>query len=394
MNEIEMISEIITEIKSQSYSNYDITVCVNQPDKWWSLPEKEIVCINNRKTIEFLSRLENQKISIIDKSTKGNGWDATKGGAGWARKVIMDQIASSAEDDDMIVSLDGDTLFNDGYFESICTRFDTENRSYAALSNPYYHKLTGDELIDRAMLRYEIYLRYYLINMFRIKSPYAFTALGSAIVVPVWAYKAISGITPVKSGEDFYFLQKLGKYRKILNWNSEKVYPSGRLSDRVDFGTGPAINSGIEGNWRSYPIFDHSLFDEVKNTYDLFTDLYYNDVITPMSDFLNNQFKTEDIWSPIRKNYNDVGRFVHACQCKVDGLRIFQFLRASFDPKSETDETRLINFLKIYHHSEIEKNRINLYTMSFTHSTIDELNIVRDFLERIEFKMRWEHDKN
>jgi hypothetical protein len=46
------------------------------------------------------------------------------------------------------------------------------------LSNPYYHKLTGEEALDRAMLRYEIYMRHYAINMWRIGSPYSFTALG------------------------------------------------------------------------------------------------------------------------------------------------------------------------------------------------------------------------
>ena len=329
---------------------------------------------------------------IIDRSTKGKGWKDSEGGAGWPRKIIMDQIAIKAGDDDLIVSLDGDTLFNEGYFESICKRFDPSKRSYAALCNPYYHRLTGNEIIDRALLRYEIYLRYYLINMLRIKSPYAFTALGSALVVPVWAYKAISGITPVKNGEDFYFLQKLAKYRKILTWNSEKVYPSGRLSDRVDFGTGPALKSGIEGNWKSYPIFDHELFDEVKKTFDLFLELYSNDVSTPMSNFLKKQFKSEDIWSPLRKNYRDINRFIHACECKVDALRIFQFLRTAFDHEKGTDESRLINYFKTHHKSEIEKNRINLNMLSFAKSPIEELNRTRDFLETIEIDLRRNHD--
>ncbi len=86
-----------------------------------------------------------------------------------------------------------------------------------ALSVPYYHNLTGDEEKDRAILRYEIYMRYYAINLWRIGSPYNFTAVGSAMALPVWAYRAIGGITPHKSGEDFYFIQKLRKYRGNIN---------------------------------------------------------------------------------------------------------------------------------------------------------------------------------
>jgi hypothetical protein len=392
MNEMEMIQDIIKSIDSQLYSDYIVYVCVNQPDKWWTIYEKTEVCNNNQKTIDYLKALLKENYVIIDRSAKGSGWKDAEGGAGWARKVIMDQIALTAKDDDLIVSLDGDTLFNEGYFGSICKRFSKNNKSFAALSNPYYHRLTGNEIIDRALLRYEIYLRYYLINMFRIKSPYAFTALGSAIVVPVWAYKAVSGITPVKNGEDFYFLQKLAKYRKIMNWNCENVYPSGRLSDRVDFGTGPALISGIEGNWKSYPIFDHRLFDEVKVTFDLFPELYQHDVSTPMSDFLKNQFKSDDIWLPLRKNYNDVSRFIHACECKVDGLRIFQYLRSTFDYNTGTDEIRLISFLNTFYGHDIEKAAINLNRLSFVKNSIQDLNKLRNFLEQIEFKLRYEHD--
>jgi hypothetical protein len=257
---------------------------------------------------------------------------------------------------------------------------------------PYYHELTGNDLIDRALLRYEIYMRYYLINMFRIESSYAFTALGSAMVVPVWAYKAVSGITPVKNGEDFYFLQKLRKYRQVLVWNPQKVYPSGRLSDRVDFGTGPALKAGISGNWKSYPIYHHSQFDKVKSTFDLFHELYSQDTPTPMTVFLNNKFRSDDIWSPIRKNYTSINRFVHACMCKVDGLRILQYLRATFNSTDGNDESRLLDFLSGYHPAEAEKIKLNSDDLSFAFSPVENLNFIRDILVKIEDQLRMGHD--
>lgn len=392
MDEIDYISEFMEAINVQLYDNYCVYICVNQPDKYWLMPEKKTICSSNQKTIEFLKKQANSKVKIVDKSSKGFGWDEAKGGPGWARKVLMDQIVLTANAQDLIVSLDGDTVFEAGYFESVINTFAKNNKKYSALSVPYYHKLTSNNLIDRALLRYEIFMRYYLINMLRIKSPYAFTALGSAMVIPVWAYKAVSGIKPLKNGEDFYFLQKLRKYKPILTWNTERVYPAGRLSDRVDFGTGPALNSGITGNWKSYPIYDYVLFDQVKASFDLFPPLFTQHVETPMGDFLANQFKNNDIWSALRNNYTDISRFVHACECKVDGLRILQFLKASFDFKSGTDEQRLMNFLKTFHNSEIEKIKINLNTFSFAESSIEEINMLRDLLDRIENKMRKEHD--
>ncbi len=92
----------------------------------------------------------------------------------------------------------------------------------------------------------------------------SFTAIGSAMALPVKSYRAIGGMTPHKSGEDFYFLQKLRKFGKVLTWNKEKVYPEARYSDRVFFGTGPAMIKGRDGDWSSYPIYPFELFDEIK----------------------------------------------------------------------------------------------------------------------------------
>jgi hypothetical protein len=393
MDEHEMIPDIISSVEMQTYKNFNVYVCVNQKDEWWDDPYKRYVCNNNQLTIEYLNNLGLENYFIIDRSSRGKGWSKGDGGAGRARKIIMDQIASVADDNDLIVSMDGDTTFNEGYFESIIKRFESQKKQLAALSNPYYHPLTGNEMIDRALLRYEIYLRYYLINMLRIKSPYAFTALGSAIVVPVWAYRAVKGISPVKNGEDFYFLQKLAKYKKISNWNTELVFPSGRLSDRVDFGTGPALKSGIEGNWNSYPIFDYSQFDKIQETYRLFHDLYNRELTTPMTEFLQNQLKTDDIWAPMRKNFTDVSRFVHACHCRVDGLRIFQFLRSGFDNSYSSDEIRLRLYLEKFHHEDIRNLETDLEKLSFAGNTIEKLNQLRNFLHGIELKMRWDHDK-
>ncbi len=326
---------------------------------------------------------EDFDITIIDKSTKGNGWTGKQSGVGWARKVLMDTINTIANAEDIIVSLDADTRFNPSYFDSIINTF-AKNPKAVAISNPYYHKLTADDAANRAILRYEIYMRHYAINLWRINCPYNFTALGSAMAVPVWAYRKIGGITPMKSGEDFYFLQKLTKTGKIINYNKEKVYPAARFSDRVSFGTGPAMIKGRDGNWNSYPIYHHTLFNNIKKTYELLPALFYEDIELPLTSFLNEQFKEANWWVALRKNFKTEHHFVKACVEKIDGLRILQYLKSNQNTIDKTDEECLNDFFNKYYKNVINEINITFDTFKFDKLSISQLNEIRDVLCRIE----------
>ena len=388
MDEMEYLPELINNIKKQKFKSFELYVCVNQPDEWWSDSKKESICLNNIRALELLKKVKQFPVTVIDKSSKGMGWKGKRFGVGWARKTIMDKISIKADKNDIILSMDADTSFSENYFSSISDSFKTDEK-VVALSVPYYHKLTGDEIADRNILHYEIYMRYFSLNLWRIKNPYRFTALGSAIAVPVWAYKTIGGITPHKSGEDFYFLQKLRKYGKIKIWNNEKVYPAARFSDRVFFGTGPAMIKGKNGDWSSYPFYHFSLFDKIKKTFDLFSELYEKDIETPMTDFFNDQFNSENIWAPLRKNFKTRGNFVKACEDKVDGLRILQYLKTSQKDNKNSDEENLKEFLfEFYKNKEIEK--LDPDEFSFTESKISHLNLTRDFLVMKESELQKE----
>ncbi len=347
MDEAEWLPQTIDCLLAESSERVQLWICVNQPDAWWTDPEKRPVCRNNQRTLAYLRGLGLNNLHIIDRSSSGRGWTGKNSGVGQARKVLMDEISRVAGSGDIILSLDADTLFDKGYLSSAGKCF--EHYPHAvALSNPYYHRLTGEDTLDRAMLRYEIYMRYYAINMWRIGSPYSFTALGSAIALPVRTYRMVGGITAKKSGEDFYFLQKLRKAGWICNYNDHKIYPGTRYSGRVFFGTGPALIKGSKGDWQSYPIISHTLFDQVKATSDMFALLYEKTVETPMSDFLKLQFREEDPFEPLRQNAASVYQFVKACNQKVDGLRVLQFLKFKTKGTGIPDETNLMIFLKTF----------------------------------------------
>jgi hypothetical protein len=301
----------------------------------------------------------------------------------------MDHISRQANENDIIISMDADTVFNKGYFYTVAENLRI-NPAASAISVPYYHKISFNTELDRAMLRYEIYMRAYAINMWRIRSPYCFTALGSAIAMPVWAYMAVGGMTPKMSGEDFYFLQKIVKTGRLLHWNGEIVYPAARLSDRVFFGTGPALIKGIEGDWSSYPVYNLSLYDRVAETYKLFGQLYKKTVPTPLDDFLIRKFG-ELPWDALRQNFKTQAHFERACHEKIDGLRILQFLKESQPSDEKVSEVSLSELLMFYR-KQFPDQISGLNTrIDFQLSSIPELDQIRDILFEIEMYYRRMH---
>lgn len=351
MDELEYLPQTLQSIeasvfsgKSSSRRSATVYVCVNQPDDWWDdTAEHRRICESNAALLRVLEecRPNHPVVVVIDRSSKGCGWTGKNFGVGWARKVLFDHILSIAAPDDLIVSMDSDTQFGPNYLQSLLDSF-AAHPEWVALSAPYYHRLTSDDGTDRAILHYEIYMRNYAINMLRIGSPYSFTAIGSAIVVRAEALRKIGGITPVKSGEDFYLVQKLTKMGPVGSWNTESVYPAARFSDRVFFGTGPAMSKAASGDLSSYPIYHHSLFAKVAATYRLTDELYRHDLHTEFLDFLQQQFNQSDLWSTIRNNVKDSNQFRRAFHEKADGLRILQFLKQ----KQKTEQIADIQSLR------------------------------------------------
>jgi hypothetical protein len=293
----------------------------------------------------------------------------------------MDRICQQANPDDLIISLDADTRFHPGYFTSVVENF-REHPQAIALSIPYYHELVDDPNKNRVILRYEIYMRYYAMNLWLSGSPYSFTAVGSAIALPVRSYKAIGGITPHPGGEDFYFMQKLVKYGPVLVWNTHKVYPATRYSDRVGFGTGPAMKRGVHGDWSSYPLYPKLYFTSIKETIHLFEELYEYTVPTPMDLFLKEKFKEDDLWEPLRKNSRSLTQFIKACHTKIDGLRTLQYLKWRHREKQQNDEMNLQEWFE-----QIDpkaRQSLNLDSLSFEKSPVDLLNAIRNRLVSME----------
>lgn len=389
MDELDNLPQLLEDIQAQDGEDFRVYFCVNQPDAWWKSNEKRDVCERNLQSMDFIKDHADFPVKIIDRCSKGKGWQGKDLGVGWARKVAMDAVRDEAGNQGILITLDGDTRFGPGYFSSVKENF-KNHPSAVGLSVPYYHKLSGSEPEDRAILRYEIYMRNYAINLWRIENPYHFTALGSAMALPLSSYRAIGGMTPKKSGEDFYFLQKLVKYGKLLTWNEEKVYPAARFSDRVFFGTGPAMIKGNRGDWESYPVYHHRLFEEVKETYDAFPTLFHEDMNTPLGEYLTGT-TGKNIWEPLRKNAPNEKTFIKSCTEKIDGLRILQFLKHSQGEQGYSDEECLLANLKHLQADLFDDFDFLRDGFTFDELSVGQLDKLRNALVAIEEQYQKEH---
>lgn len=193
---------------------------------------------------------------------------------GLARKIGMDFAYNLFEQklntkSGIIIALDADCTVAKNYLIEIEKHFLLHKQSPGA--SLYFEHLLSD---NQHIIDYELHLRY-LVNALRwTRHPYSFHTVGSAMAVRADAYKKQGGMNTRKAGEDFYFLQKmmdLGNFTDIL---TTIVYPSDRISDRVPFGTGRAMQQlVVSKKWMSY---NFKSYQDIKNLVEFVPYLYQN----------------------------------------------------------------------------------------------------------------------
>ena len=397
-DEVECLTDCVDALRRQEGVRLVAWFCVNQPEAWRDDPDRRAVYDANQVCLQLLRGVSDLDMRIIDRASSGRGWTPKRSGVGHARKELMDSICTEAEPDDLMVSLDADTLVPPGYLQSLVAAF-ARHPTACGIAVRYFHPLTKDETVTRAMLGYEIYMRFYALNLWRIHSPFAFTALGSAIALPVRVYRQLGGLTPRSSGEDFYFLQKLAKHGRLLHWSDDFVAPATRKSWRVPVGTGQAIVAACEGKHADrYPLYSPALFDRVQRTTETFPGLFDRTIETPLDGFLREKTGSDDLWQPLRENNKTLERFVRACHQRLDGLRILQFLKAEYRQAPSDDRTTLIDWLDRYGsklpgaEAEASRWRSVLEERSFAELSVRELDSIRQMLFRMEDGYRRKDD--
>lgn len=202
---------------------------------------------DNRETLRLLA--EGSKtpsclsLGWIDASSPGRELPPKKGGVGLARKIgfdlalpLLDYSASSP----ILVALDADTLVQPDYLPALASHFRSASAGGAVLA--FRHQQGNSPLENKAICRYELFLRAYVLGLSLAGSPYAFHTVGSAMACTAAAYAAMGGMNSRQAAEDFYFLQQLKKTSDVAQVTGTIVHPSARSSHRVPFGTGKSIS--------------------------------------------------------------------------------------------------------------------------------------------------------
>jgi glycosyltransferase involved in cell wall biosynthesis len=226
----------------------EVLVVINAPDGAGQAVEAN----NARAKRQVIEATNGMRLNWLQfHAIQHNRLPPTLAGVGLARRIGMDEAAGrivrSRGCDGVIVSLDADCMVSSDFM----VRIDEEFRQFVdcpGISINFEHRIAeqSSDPIHQAMVNYELHLRYFVAGQRLAGFPYAFHTIGSAMACRGSIYAQQGGMNLRQGGEDFYFIQKLialGGYRSL---NRTTVYPGIRISNRVPFGTGPAIEKALK----------------------------------------------------------------------------------------------------------------------------------------------------
>ncbi|MCW8892215.1 MAG: hypothetical protein OQL18_02720, partial [Deltaproteobacteria bacterium] len=225
---------------------------------------------NNRKTLEWLKSQPYLQLNLAFIDASSPTFELpTKEGVGLARKIGFDLALQFMDwsKSTFFISLDADTLVDQNYLPAIFKYFQKAVKGGVVL--PFRHQLGETREQEAAIRDYELYLRSYLFGLQQAGSPYAYHAIGSAFACRAEAYIAAGGMNRRHAAEDFYFLQQLAKVSGIEMLQGTVIHPSPRISTRVPFGTGKAVQSQIEKEQQIYSFISADSFQLLKNLFGL-----------------------------------------------------------------------------------------------------------------------------
>jgi hypothetical protein len=255
-------------------------------------------------------------------------------GAGYARKVGMDtatEVFYSAKNErGIIISLDADCLVAPNYFKSIFSKFESDEKIDLQVID-FEHQKKGLETQQlAAIIQYETYLHYFVVATRMTGFPYAYHTIGSTFALTVNAYVKNGGMNRKHAGEDFYFLHKIFPNALVNRNYQTKVYPSSRVSDRVPFGTGPAL-SQILNNEGHYLVYNPQAFADLKVFFDHFNQFFENyfmdrnQLASGLRDFLETINFDETIEEAMQNSAN-FKSFKRRLFMHFDAFQIVKFL--------------------------------------------------------------------
>jgi len=242
----------------------------------WHVDKMSLVSLNNSNSNLLLVNRFKTPIPIKE----GVGL-ARKIGADIALSLINKRIVKSR----WIYSTDADAHLPSDYF-SVLNDVNvnmnntedgkkTSDKMCVAYCFNFSHQSTN-EVIHQANKLYETALRYYVAGLAYAKSEYAFYTIGSILVFDAHAYASVRGFPKKSAGEDFYLLNKIAKLGKVKFIVNSTILLDARESDRVPFGTGPAVSHimALEKQNNEYCYYHPKSFEALKTLLSAYKSLW------------------------------------------------------------------------------------------------------------------------
>jgi hypothetical protein len=250
-------SDYNTQLQQQLFQH-----CLTTGQLVWQQQSLSLIALKN----------SNSALLIVDRFTKPI---PEKLGVGLARKIGTDIALSLINKKQIkspwLCSTDADVELPNNYF----TVLNTLKSSTVATCYNFYH-YSDDKKIHQANFLYEQALRYYVAGLTYAKSSYNFFTIGSILAFNVNAYASVRGFPKRSAGEDFYLLNKLAKLGKVSFIKDCVLKIDARTSDRVPFGTGPAVNEilALQAAGQGYDYYHPHVFKCLKEVLNNFSNLW------------------------------------------------------------------------------------------------------------------------
>jgi len=209
---------------------------------------------------------------VVDRFT--NAIDKEQG-VGLARKIGADLsaylISINRVKQPWIFSSDADAHLPDNYFNALYS----QDKNTVVCCFNFQHS-SDDKRIHQANFLYETALRYYVAGLHYAHSPYAFFTIGSILAFKADVYVQARGFPKRSAGEDFYLLNKLAKLGNVEFIEGVIVKLEARTSQRVPFGTGPAVQKilDLQESKQDYCYYHPEIFILLKSTLHSFLNLW------------------------------------------------------------------------------------------------------------------------
>ncbi|WP_425391073.1 glycosyltransferase [Ekhidna sp.] len=299
----------------------------------------------NQKTIDEL-KTYNSKFELLYSYQK---LPSKKAGVGLARKIGMDEavrLFHKVGNDNAIVCYDADCRCDSSYLKEIEKVYNDHQVNAGIVF--YEHQLHGQN--HKAIVDYELYLRYYIDALRFSGFPYAHQTLGSCITVRCSTYEKVGGMNTRKAGEDFYFLNKTIPHGGFVEINATTIRPSDRVSDRVPFGTGKAVNEIIHSD-EEYSVYHPNIFEDLKLYFEKVESFWDEDewkIPRTIRTFLGDDWQSQinELKSQVNSKEQFEKRFFHWFDA-FKTLKFVHFCRDEFYQNVELEEA--LNWLRNKH---------------------------------------------